>query len=362
MSANGQRYNVGGRDARPAVQDPPARPFRLQRRQDGGGPRILRRPAGLPSSDTLDFSRAPWYPKDHGARRRSGYFMRHGTDHHAFVLFPKPVMDHRADRKVEPERHDQPDHLAGRHPAEVVDGTTISRITSPHPARRPRHAGLQLAHLCLRSRRPHQRDLLRHRADRLGPAIEAARYVLPRLPAKSRDLPQMSEAAEMVEAQRQGIDIFSGHRPAAEPCRDYDVGGVLLPRPFKIIKIGPVRLFVDDVDKRRGLLHASTSALRVTEEVTYRGQRCVFLRCNTEHHIDRALSQGAARRARPQRAHDLHVVRHRGRQLRAVARRGRVPQGARRHVHRRMPPELYPGIDYAAFALDPDGHCIQLYY
>ena len=27
-----------------------------------------------------------------------------------------------------------------------------------------------------------------------------------------------------------------------------------------------------------------------------------------------------------------------------------------------IPSELYPGIDYAAFALDPDGHCIQLYY
>ena len=27
-----------------------------------------------------------------------------------------------------------------------------------------------------------------------------------------------------------------------------------------------------------------------------------------------------------------------------------------------LPPELYPGIDYSAFALDPDGHCIQLYY
>jgi hypothetical protein len=27
-----------------------------------------------------------------------------------------------------------------------------------------------------------------------------------------------------------------------------------------------------------------------------------------------------------------------------------------------IPPDLYPGIDYSAFALDPDGHCIQLYY
>jgi hypothetical protein len=27
-----------------------------------------------------------------------------------------------------------------------------------------------------------------------------------------------------------------------------------------------------------------------------------------------------------------------------------------------VPPDLYPGIDYAAHVLDPDGHCIQLYY
>ena len=27
-----------------------------------------------------------------------------------------------------------------------------------------------------------------------------------------------------------------------------------------------------------------------------------------------------------------------------------------------MPAELHPGIDYAAYAVDPDGHMIQLYY
>ena len=27
-----------------------------------------------------------------------------------------------------------------------------------------------------------------------------------------------------------------------------------------------------------------------------------------------------------------------------------------------IPPELHPGIDYSAFAIDPDGHCVQLYY
>jgi hypothetical protein len=27
-----------------------------------------------------------------------------------------------------------------------------------------------------------------------------------------------------------------------------------------------------------------------------------------------------------------------------------------------LPVELYPGIDYAAYAFDPEGHAIQLYY
>jgi hypothetical protein len=27
-----------------------------------------------------------------------------------------------------------------------------------------------------------------------------------------------------------------------------------------------------------------------------------------------------------------------------------------------IPPDLHPGIDYAAHVLDPDGHAIQLYY
>jgi hypothetical protein len=27
-----------------------------------------------------------------------------------------------------------------------------------------------------------------------------------------------------------------------------------------------------------------------------------------------------------------------------------------------VPPDLHPGIDYAAHVFDPDGHCLQLYY
>ena len=40
-------------------------------------------------------------PKVFGDAR--GFFMRHGTDHHSFVLFNKGVMDLRPDRKFRPE-------------------------------------------------------------------------------------------------------------------------------------------------------------------------------------------------------------------------------------------------------------------
>ena len=63
----------------------------------------------------------------------------------------------------------------------------------------------------------------------------------------------------------------------------HDVDGILLPRPFKIVKHGPVNLFVEDVARARDF-YLQILGLQVTEEVTYRGEPCVFLRCNTEHH------------------------------------------------------------------------------
>ena len=55
---------------------------------------------GFKPSDTLDFTTAPWMPEDRSTLGDTrGYFMRYGTDHHAFVLFNKKVMDFRADRR-----------------------------------------------------------------------------------------------------------------------------------------------------------------------------------------------------------------------------------------------------------------------
>src|SRR5262249_59955470 len=63
----------------------------------------------------------------------------------------------------------------------------------------------------------------------------------------------------------------------------YEVGGILLARPFKIQKIGPVRLFAENMDAMLAF-YRDDLGFAVTEEVKYKGHRCVFLRANTEHH------------------------------------------------------------------------------
>src|SRR5438270_455124 len=174
-------------------------------------------------------------------------------------------------------------------------------------------------------------------------------------------LPQMSEAAELAEAQAKGIDIFSGNRPELTLAETYDVEGVKLARPFKITKIGPVSLFVEDVEQAERF-YAQHLGFTHSEESEYRGARCVFLRCGAEHHsvalYPREL-RGVLGLREDSTCASFGIEVGSYAQLRAAVsflkERGVTLIDS-------IPPELYPGIDYCAFALDPDGHCIQLYY
>jgi catechol-2,3-dioxygenase len=76
---------------------------------------------------------------------------------------------------------------------------------------------------------------------------------------------------------------LGGHRYEEKLPATYDVEGVLLPRPFKITKIGPVHLFVEDVEAAEAF-YTDTVGFVKTEESTYHGARCVFLRAGSEHH------------------------------------------------------------------------------
>jgi catechol 2,3-dioxygenase-like lactoylglutathione lyase family enzyme len=96
-------------------------------------------------------------------------------------------------------------------------------------------------------------------------------------------LPVKSEFDEIQESlATTGVPIDAGYRPMELPDV-YDVDGILLPRPFKIVKHGPVNLFVEDVARARDF-YMQILGLQVTEEASYRGEACCFLRCNTEHH------------------------------------------------------------------------------
>src|SRR5258706_580986 len=101
--------------------------------------------------------------------------------------------------------------------------------------------------------------------------------------AKPPELPHKSELAEVLHATAEGIPIEKGLRVSEVAAEKYDVGGILLARPFKIVRHGPVRLFAADMEAMVNF-YPDDLGLTVTEEVEYRGQRCVFLRANTKHH------------------------------------------------------------------------------
>ena len=174
-------------------------------------------------------------------------------------------------------------------------------------------------------------------------------------------LPQPAEMAEILRCERDGVDLGTGFRPTEELPYDYCVGGVMLQRPFKITRIGPVKLFVGDVD-RSERFYTELLGLTKTEDVDYRGHRCVFLRCGTEHHCV-ALFPTALRGELGLKASttlmSLGVEVATYKQLRDAI--GFLKQKGLRFIDT-IPFELHPGIDYAAHAIGPDGHCIELYH
>jgi catechol 2,3-dioxygenase-like lactoylglutathione lyase family enzyme len=360
MSTGGQRYNVGG-----VMLD---RPFKIRRlghfgfnvdrmeecRQFYGD--LL----GFTQSDRADFSRAPWYPKDlgHGA---DGYFMRYGTDHHAMVLFSKQVMDHRSDRKFEPGVTINQITWQCGSLKEIVDAHSYFEEHQVRIQRVGRDMPGSNWHTYVYDPDGHTTELY-YGIEQIGwNQRSKPRDMYYRGFGQKPDLPQMSEAAELDEAGDKGIELYSGHLPKRSLAEAYDVDGVLLPRPFKITKIGPVRLFVADVDKATAF-YTRYLGFAVTEETAYRGARCVFLRCGAEHHSV-ALYPRELRATLGLSEHTsclsfgIEVANYA--QLRAAV-EFLKSRGVR--LVDSIPPELYPGTDYSAFALDPDGHCIQLYY
>ena len=134
----------------------------------------------------------------------------------------------------------------------------------------------------------------------------------------------------------------------------------MLPRPFKITRIGPVNLFVKNLEESVAY-YTDFLGFRITEEATYQGHRVVFLRNGTEHHslglFPKALRESLGMSSHTT-CHSFGVEVGSYEQLRNAV----VFLKEKGVTFKDIPDELHPGIDYAAYAVDPEGHCIQLYY
>ena len=315
---------------------------------------------GLRLIDVLDFRAvAPDPAKLAGLTRTRGYFLNHGTDHHSFVIFPQEAID-AVGRK--PERSDmfvnQMSWQVGslREVRDALDwftgiGNRISRIGRDMPGSN--------WHSYPYDPEGHINEVY-YGMEQIGWNLRAKPRPMYERGFRSRpDLPQISEYEEIGQAEEKGVDLLSGTRITEKRPFMYEVGGVMLARPFKINKVGPARFWVKDMDAEIGF-YTRLFGLRVTEETEWEGERCVFLRTNTEHH-SLALYPESLRRKLPVKQ-DSSCLSF-GFRLGSYAQLREAVDFLKSDGHQVhfLPPELFPGMDYSAFVADPHGHLIQLY-
>jgi catechol 2,3-dioxygenase-like lactoylglutathione lyase family enzyme len=315
---------------------------------------------GFRISDAIDYSRRAKDPAQiAGLGDPNGYFTRYGTDHHAMVLFPKRVRDALG-------RREQP-------------GITVNQITWQVGSLREVGNAIQWFNqrsIKQRSGRDMpgsnwhtylydpdgQSNELYYGIEQIGwDGHSKPKTMYDRGFDQPPELPQISEFDEVEQARATGVDIFSGYRHLDTLPARYDVDGVLLCRPFKIVRLGPVYLFTDNLEAATEF-YRDTLGFVLTEEVFYQGERCLFFRANTEHH-SLALLPLSLRDLLGLSPHSkcaaLGVQLANYRQLRDAVKFFR-DHGV--EVTESLPHELHPGIEYSATARDPDGHTLQLYY
>ena len=356
-----RKFNVGG-----VLLD---RPFRIRRlghfgfnaRNFDACLRFYSDLLGFAISDALDFSPRV---EDKAALKdfetTTGYFMRHGSDHHSFVLFPKPILDHIGGRSTRPDVTINQITWQVGSLREVAEAEDWLRGRNTRIRRSGRDTPGSNWHVYPYDPDDHVNELY-YGIEQIGWDGRSKPGALHEQEFHEQPgLPQIPEYAEVDRARAKGTDLASGYRHEHALEATYDVGGILLPRPFKAVRVGPVRLFTDDLDAALGF-YRDRLGMTVTEEIRWNGHRCAFLRVNTEHH-SLALYPIALRAELGLSEHTTCMsfgvqVGDYG-QLRASL--GFLEKHGVEIVY--LPPELSPGIDYSALAIDPDGHAVQLYY
>ena len=356
----GEKFDVGG-----VLLD---QPFKIRRLGHFGfniinmeaGRRFYTDLLGFKISDVMDYSKRATNPEQvAGLGDPNGYFTRYGGDHHAMVLFPKRVRDALG-------RAEKPGVTINQITWQVGSLNEVSNAIKWFNANgiKQQRSGRDMPgsnwHTYLYDPDGHSNELY-YGIEQIGwNGHSKPRSMYDRGFDKAPELPQVSEYQEVEQARAKGIDLTSGHRHVDTLPATYDVDGILLPRPFKIVRLGPVYLFTDDLELAENF-YRNRLGFTLTEEVIWQGQRCLFFRCNTEHH-SLALLPSALRVILGLSAHSkcaalgLQLANYR--QLKDAV---KFFQTQNCRVGEAIPLELHPGIDHAATVADPDGHLILLY-
>ena len=286
-----------------------------------------------------------------------GVFTRHNTDHHTFVLFNKQVMD-----AMRGEQSKVTINQITWQVGSLVEVGDAARFFTDRGARLHR-VGRDMPgsnwHSYVYDPDGHINELY-YGIEQVGwDGYSKPRSMYHRGFREAPELPQINEFQEVQDAMASG-DELHGYRYLDDAEAKYDVQGVLLARPFKVTRIGPVSIFVEDIDASeayyRDILGFTTS-----EETQIDGQRIPFMRSNTEHH-SLALYPISLREKlgmsldTTSMSFGVQVANYR--QLKDAC--DFLEQNGVR-VDRNPPAVTRPGMDYVAHAFDPDGHCIQIY-
>lgn len=347
----GSKYNVGG-----VALD---RPFKILRLGHFGF-----NAADLEASRRFYFDLLGFFITEPAG---AGYFGRHAGDHHSFALFDKKRFNER-EYVGERAKHFREDNDINQITwqvqsiAEMADATKYFHDIGVEVIREGRAGGGgsqyhlyvwdpadQVFELYYGIEQISWNGYARPVAMRHGTQIAPTEPQLPEYELVNRDL-------------RNGINILDGRRWVSDMPLKYNVDGVLLPQPFKITKVGPVNLFVDDYEQLKRW-HTQVMGFTLTEEVEWQGEKCAFLRCNNEHHSLGLFPKSWRKKlglseSTSNLSFGLQLANYR--QLQDAVKFLR-DHGVRVETDI-IPPELHPGIDYAAYAFDPDGHCLELYF
>lgn len=315
---------------------------------------------GFRVSDIIDHSSRAKGSELTGLSNTNSYFTRHGTDHHALVLFNQRARE-ALGRPGQPGISINQITWQVGSLIEVGNGIRWFDRNGIKQQRSGRDMPGSNWHTYLLDPDGHSNELY-YGIEQIGWNGHSKPRSMYNIGFEEPPpLPQISESQETQNALAKGVDLQSGYRHVEQSAETYDVDGVLLPRPFKIVRLGPVYLFVANIEAANSF-YRDNLGFTLTEEVIWRGHRCLFFRCNTEHH-SLALFPRELREVLGMSPHStsaalgLQLANYR--QLQDAVKFFRQ-QGI--DVTESLPPELHPGIEYSATVRDPDGHTLQLYY